>query len=184
MASTALDRFRLDGQVAVITGGARGIGRATAEAFVAAGARAVLVDRDLDEARKAASAMSNAEAHALDVTLEAEVDLVDHYALVAVLARCPDVIVGVGRWVRDAETPAEAEIAIVIADDLQGRGVGTILGAALADAARDRGIERFTASMLPTNRAAHRLFAKIASQMQLTHRGGVDELIATLRVAA
>ena len=74
MASTVLDRFRLDGQVAVITGGARGIGRAAAEAFVAAGARAVLVDRDLDEASKAVSAMSNAEAHALDVTLEAEVD--------------------------------------------------------------------------------------------------------------
>jgi len=72
--ATALDRFRLDGQVAVITGGARGIGRATAEAFVAAGARAILVDRDLDEAKKAASAIGNAEAHALDVTLETEVD--------------------------------------------------------------------------------------------------------------
>ncbi|MDX6703911.1 MAG: hypothetical protein QOF26_4137 [Baekduia sp.] len=113
-----------------------------------------------------------------------EVDLVDHYALVAVLARCPDVLVGVGRWVRDTENDAEAEIAIVIADDLQGRGVGTMLGAALAQAARDRGIERFTASMLPTNRAAHRLFAKISSQMQLTRRAGVDELVATLRAAA
>ena len=50
--TSPLDRFRLDGQVAVITGGARGIGRATAEAFVAAGARAVLVDRDLDEAQE------------------------------------------------------------------------------------------------------------------------------------
>jgi NAD(P)-dependent dehydrogenase (short-subunit alcohol dehydrogenase family) len=72
--TTVLDRFRLDGQVAVITGGARGIGRATAEAFVAAGARAVLVDRDLDEARRAADAIGNAEAHAVDVTDEAQVD--------------------------------------------------------------------------------------------------------------
>jgi NAD(P)-dependent dehydrogenase (short-subunit alcohol dehydrogenase family) len=72
--ATALDRFRLDGEIAVITGGARGIGRATAEAFVAAGARAVLVDRDLEEARRTAVALGNAEAHALDVTSEADVD--------------------------------------------------------------------------------------------------------------
>jgi len=72
--TSALDRFRLDGQVAVITGGARGIGRATAEAFVAAGARAVLADRDLDEAKRAAATIGNAEAHALDVTSETDVD--------------------------------------------------------------------------------------------------------------
>ena len=69
-----LDRFRLDGQVALITGGARGIGRATAEAFVAAGAHAVLLDRDLAEAESAANAIGNAEAHALDVTDEAAVN--------------------------------------------------------------------------------------------------------------
>ena len=71
---TALDRFRLDGQVAVITGGARGIGRATAEAFAAAGARVVLVDRDLDEAKRAAATIGKTEAYALDVTNEAGVD--------------------------------------------------------------------------------------------------------------
>src|SRR6185436_7576464 len=72
--ASVLDRFRLDGQVALITGGARGIGRATAEAFVAAGAHAVLLDRDLAEAESAANAIGNAEAHALDVTDEAEVN--------------------------------------------------------------------------------------------------------------
>ena len=112
-----------------------------------------------------------------------EVDFVDHYALVAVLAQSPDVVVGVGRWVRSADVPTDAEIAIVIADDLQGRGVGTELGRALADAARERGIERFTASMLPTNVAAHRLFAKIATQLQWTREHGVDEMVAPLIAA-
>jgi RimJ/RimL family protein N-acetyltransferase len=109
-----------------------------------------------------------------------EVDFIDHYALVAVLAAAPDVVVGVGRWVRCAEHPGDAEIAIVIADDLQSRGVGTELGRALADAAVARGIERFTASMLPENTAAHRLFRKIASRLDLTREAGVDELVAQL----
>ncbi|HEV7750493.1 MAG TPA: GNAT family protein [Baekduia sp.] len=112
-----------------------------------------------------------------------EVDFVDHYALVAVLARCPDVVVGVGRWVRDTQAPGDAEIAIVIADDLQGRGVGTQLGVGLAAAARERGVRRFTASMLPENRAAHRLFAKISSELHLTRHRGVDELVADLAAA-
>ncbi|MES1193625.1 MAG: GNAT family N-acetyltransferase [Solirubrobacterales bacterium] len=113
-----------------------------------------------------------------------EVDFVDHYALVAVLARSPEVVVGVGRWVRSTESPTDAEIAIVIADDLQGRGVGTQLGRALTEVARARGIERFTASMLPSNQAAHRLFAKISSQLQTVHHDGVDELFAPLTAAA
>src|SRR5213080_4847896 len=72
--ASVLDRFRLDGKVALITGGARGIGRATAEAFVAAGARAVLLDRDADEAVRVAGDLGNAEAHALDVTSETPVN--------------------------------------------------------------------------------------------------------------
>jgi RimJ/RimL family protein N-acetyltransferase len=109
-----------------------------------------------------------------------EVDFIDHYALVAVLAAAPDVVVGVGRWVRSAEHPGDAEIAIVIADDLQGRAVGTELGRELADAAVARGIERFTASMLPENTAAHRLFRKISSRLDFTRESGVDELVAQL----
>src|SRR4051812_22069964 len=112
-----------------------------------------------------------------------EVDMVDHYALVAVLARSTGIGVAVGRWVRDAAHPEQAEVAITVCDDFQGRGVGRVLGRQLAKGARDRGIERFTATMLPTNVAAHRLFARINTQLELTRAHGVDELSAPLRAA-
>ena len=54
---------------------------------------------------------------------------------------------------------------------------------ALADAARARGVERFTASMLPTNVAAHRLFAKISTRLEWTREHGVDEMVAPLAAA-
>ena len=43
-----LDRFRLDGRTAVITGGSRGLGRAMAQALAEAGADLVLIGRDLE----------------------------------------------------------------------------------------------------------------------------------------
>jgi RimJ/RimL family protein N-acetyltransferase len=112
-----------------------------------------------------------------------EVDHVDHVALVAVLAKSPATLVGVGRWVRDDEHPDEAEMAITVADDLQGRGVGSAIGRALADAALERGITRFTATMLADNVAAHRLFAKISHHLAVTRASGVDELVAELLAA-
>lgn len=48
----------LRGQVAVVTGGAQGIGRAIAEAFVANGARVAIVDREADTAAQTARELS------------------------------------------------------------------------------------------------------------------------------
>lgn len=95
-----------------------------------------------------------------------EVDMVDHVAYVVVREDHPDLVVGVGRWVRDAEHPDEAEVAVVIGDDLQGMGLGTAVGRCLAVAAAERGIRRFTATILPDNAPAHRLFASINAEME------------------
>jgi RimJ/RimL family protein N-acetyltransferase len=112
-----------------------------------------------------------------------EVDFTDHYALVATPPGAPDLVLAAGRWVRDAERRDSAEVAVVVADHLQGRGVGTRLGEALAAAARARGVTRFTATMLPDNVAAHRLLSRITSHLEVRHDHGVDELAAVLLAA-
>lgn len=62
-------RFDLNGKVALITGAARGIGLATAEALVARGARVAVVDLDLRAAQEAASSLGGqAIGLAADVT--------------------------------------------------------------------------------------------------------------------
>ena len=110
-----------------------------------------------------------------------EIDFRDHVAFVAVRPEEPDVLVAVGRWIRLTADPEVAEIAFVVADELQHRGLGTALAGALADAARSRGVRRFVATMLPENLAAHRLFALVAQDREVTREGTVHELSGTLR---
>lgn len=78
----SLAAFRLDGKVAAVTGGARGIGRATAEALGGAGAAIAILDRDTAAAEHTAAEIG-ASAHPCDVTDEASVEA----AMAAVAAR-------------------------------------------------------------------------------------------------
>jgi GNAT superfamily N-acetyltransferase len=111
-----------------------------------------------------------------------EVNGVDHVALVAEDPTDPALgLIAVGRFVRLAEDPDAAEVAIVVADNWQGRALGSLLGGHLAHAARNRGIKLFTATMAAHNVPAHRLMAKLTHHLEQHHVGsGVDELVSDL----
>ena len=75
---------------------------------------------------------------------------VDHDSRVALIAvTADDEIIGVARY--DRVGADEAEVAFNIADAHHGRGLGSVLLEHLAAAARERGVRRFTADVLPQN---------------------------------
>lgn len=76
---------------------------------------------------------------------------VDNDERVALVGTLQGDIIGVVRYDRLPGT-ADAEVAFVVEDGHQGRGLGGVLLEHLAAAARERGIERFVADVLPTNR--------------------------------
>ncbi|WP_421741247.1 GNAT family N-acetyltransferase [Cellulomonas sp.] len=88
-----------------------------------------------------------------DLARLVSVDHVDRVALVAVSSATEpeddDQIIGVARY--DRIGTDEAEVAFNIADAHQGRGLGSVLLEHLAAAARERGVRRFVAEVLPQN---------------------------------
>jgi RimJ/RimL family protein N-acetyltransferase len=108
-----------------------------------------------------------------------EVNGRDHVALVAEHPGEPvRQLIAVARFVRLHDDPEAAEVAIVVADNWQRRGLGSLITERLAEEARERGIRRFTATMAADNTAAHRLMAKLTDQLEQRHAGGgVDELV-------
>jgi RimJ/RimL family protein N-acetyltransferase len=111
-----------------------------------------------------------------------EVDGHDHYAIVAVPDDDEDRIVAVARFVRLADDPTAAEAAITVCDALQGKGLGSLLARRLSDAARDRGLDRLTASIASENRPAIALMRKIDERLKSTTGSSVTDVVARLPV--
>jgi 2-dehydro-3-deoxy-L-rhamnonate dehydrogenase (NAD+) len=70
----ANNKIDLGGRIAVVTGGAQGIGRAIVERFAQSGAKVAIWDRDLPLAQKTAKALQGVVAIAADVTNYSDVE--------------------------------------------------------------------------------------------------------------
>ncbi|MDF2972265.1 MAG: family acetyltransferase [Microvirga sp.] len=104
-----------------------------------------------------------------EVDFYVNVDFVDHVALVAVLEEDGQpVIVAGGRYI--VVRPGEAEVAFVVDDAHQGRGLGAALMRHLAALARQAGLKALSADVLPANAAMLKVFATSGLGMK-TQRG-------------
>jgi GNAT superfamily N-acetyltransferase len=113
-----------------------------------------------------------------------EVDGHDHFAMVALPADERHDIVAVARFVRLEDDPKAAEAAIVVDDEYQRSGLGSLLARRLADAAREHGVERLTATIASDNTAALKLMRQIDERLQHKSLGSsVSELVAQLAVS-
>lgn len=99
---------------------------------------------------------------------------VDNDRRVAFVVTLHSTIIGVGRY--DAITDDEAEVAFLVEDAHQGRGVGQLLLEHLAQAGRERGIRTFVADVLPSNSRMQQIFREMGYQVDGMVDGGVTRL--------
>jgi RimJ/RimL family protein N-acetyltransferase len=113
-----------------------------------------------------------------ELTYLTEIDHRTHAALAAVDDRNGS-IVGVSRYAGSDSADKVAEIAVAVADDLQGRGIGSALTARIVQLARANGVARLTATTQWDNRRARALLRRLAFRVRET--GELLELDLALR---
>jgi GNAT superfamily N-acetyltransferase len=100
---------------------------------------------------------------------------VDHVDRVAFVLLLGDQLIAVGRFDRLPGT-ADAEVAFLVEDAHQGRGLGSVLLEHLAAAACERGVERFVAEVLAQNSRMVRVFLDAGYQAERAYEDGVVHL--------
>lgn len=117
---------RLQDKVAIITGAANGIGRATAERFVSEGAKVVLVDIDADNLREIAGALGE-QAHAVVADVSDEADTAAYAQAAVDVFGGVDVLVanaGIGGAIKPMIMNSAAEFDRIYAINVRGVWLG------------------------------------------------------------
>jgi len=89
-------------------------------------------------------------------------------------------IVGVGQFSRNRDVHT-AEVALVVKDDYQKKGTGTVLLSYLTYLAKRRGLLGFTAEVISSNSPMIRLFEKMGFDIEKRRDGSVFEMKMTFR---
>jgi CRP-like cAMP-binding protein len=105
-----------------------------------------------------------------------EVNYKDHFVWVMTEGEEGPVVAD-ARFVRDETDRTLAEVAFIVGDDYQGRGVGSFLMAALAVAARSDGVRRFSARVLSDNLAMRKVLDRFGARWQREDLGVVTTVI-------
>lgn len=108
----------------------------------------------------------------------ANVDYKRRFALVVEASGDP-ALIAVGRYEPSGHDPTVAELAVVVQDGWQGRGIGRVLMDGLLREAASHGITRFRAYVLGDNRRMLQLLRRYTDVVeQRTERGVVDLLLS------
>src|SRR4051812_2589245 len=110
---------------------------------------------------------------AADLDALTRVDYISRDAIVAV-DRKTGRLVGVARYVVDPSNRSEAELALVVADEWQGRGLGLRLSRTILCRAGGTGIGRLTAAVLHDNVRTLALLRKLGFQARSSQAGVIE----------
>ena len=105
-----------------------------------------------------------------------DVDHKDHEAIVAIDPATGEGL-GVARYIRSRDDAELAEVAVTVADDWQGRGLGRALLDRLTYRARREGVRRFSALVQGENRASIRLLEGLGDAQRHWDTGEVELVI-------
>jgi GNAT superfamily N-acetyltransferase len=103
---------------------------------------------------------------------------VDYNRRMALIAEVASEPVAVGRW-EPSEDPDTVELALVVRDDWQNRGIGRVLLRETLRVAETHGIRRFRADVIADNRRMLRLLATEAKILERRTEAAVTTLILT-----
>jgi RimJ/RimL family protein N-acetyltransferase len=106
-----------------------------------------------------------------EIQFFSDVDFINHVALVAVAEDDgrPGIIAG-GRYVISA--PGTGEVAFMVVDGYQGQGIGAALMRHLTLIAREAGLRKFTAEVLPNNTAMLKVFERSGLPQSIKREAG------------